>query len=470
MQIKHKDLDIPTGNPFENCQLNRREYANILTSIVQTYADGFVMAINNEWGTGKTTFVKMWQQQLINEGFKTLYFNAWENDFADDVLVALISELEELNKKGHEKEYKAVLEKAAPYVKKIIPGLTKAAAKLVGLDEFVQAIINGTIEVGVDEMAKAVEAYSKRKKGVKEFRESLEKYVKASTPEKPVVFIIDELDRCRPNYAVEVLEQIKHLFSVPGIVFVLSIDKEELGNAIRGAYGSEKIKANEYLRRFIDLEYSIPEPDLNDFCKYMINFFKFDEFLFSGERIQYSSFKNDKSSLIDFSIILFKQSKANLRQIEKIYAHMRLTLNTCSPNAYIFPNCLLLLVFLFQINRDLINKIMAKSLTLQEFTDLIENMFPATLNDQARRIIVYTLSVLIWFYFNYYKEGKGEVGSLISENNGAKELAITSGIDISIDNQSICNILDSFKNNRQYDDTKITYLLDKIFLTQSFQI
>ena len=66
MKIKHHEIEIPQENPFANCKLAREPYARVLTDIANTYADGFVLAINNEWGTGKTTFVKMWQQQLKN--------------------------------------------------------------------------------------------------------------------------------------------------------------------------------------------------------------------------------------------------------------------------------------------------------------------------------------------------------------------------------------------------------------------
>lgn len=81
-----------------------------------------------------------------------------------------------------------------------------------------------------------------------------------------MIFIIDELDRCNPYYAVKVLERIKHLFNIPNIVFVLSIDKEQLSNSIRGYYGSDLIKADEYLKRFIDIEYTLPDPDVDVFA------------------------------------------------------------------------------------------------------------------------------------------------------------------------------------------------------------
>ena len=93
MKIRHNEIEIIKENPFANCELGRKQYANVLTNVVNTYAEGFVLAINNEWGTGKTTFVKMWQQILNNESFPTIYFNAWENDFDNSPTVALMSEI-----------------------------------------------------------------------------------------------------------------------------------------------------------------------------------------------------------------------------------------------------------------------------------------------------------------------------------------------------------------------------------------
>ena len=55
------------------------------------------MSLDGAWGTGKTTFVKMWQQQLNNHEFKTIYFNAWEHDYMTDPLVALMGELYNLS-------------------------------------------------------------------------------------------------------------------------------------------------------------------------------------------------------------------------------------------------------------------------------------------------------------------------------------------------------------------------------------
>lgn len=95
-QLNCKDLEIEVKPkaPFENDALNRQRFASVLNSIIDIYSDtGIVLSINGEWGTGKTTFVRMWRQQLIDNGYRTLYFNAWRTDFMDDALTALLGEL-----------------------------------------------------------------------------------------------------------------------------------------------------------------------------------------------------------------------------------------------------------------------------------------------------------------------------------------------------------------------------------------
>ena len=96
MISKLKESEIEKENPFKDCKLNRLRYGEILTQVVSTYSDGCVMAINGKWGSGKTTFVKMWRQYLENQGFKTLYFNVWEDDFISDPLVGLVAKFKEL--------------------------------------------------------------------------------------------------------------------------------------------------------------------------------------------------------------------------------------------------------------------------------------------------------------------------------------------------------------------------------------
>ena len=93
-----KEVEINAQAPFAHDALSRQKSAEILTSVVDVYGQsGCVMALNGEWGSGKTTFVKMWQVYMENLNYKTIYFNAWESDYMKDPLVAFVSELQVLN-------------------------------------------------------------------------------------------------------------------------------------------------------------------------------------------------------------------------------------------------------------------------------------------------------------------------------------------------------------------------------------
>jgi len=473
MKIRHADIVIPKNDPFANCKLKRKQYAEILTNIVDSYTDGFVMALNNKWGTGKTTFVKMWKQHLENSNFKTLYFNAWENDFEKDVLVALISELEDLKEAKTEEVFKVVLNNAVPFAKKIVPSILKTLAdKYVG-EDFVKDLINGTIEVGVDGLAMEIESYSKRKKSVEDFRQSLGEFVKKTCEDRPVVFIIDELDRCRPNYAVEVLEQIKHLFSVEGIVFVLSIDKVQLGNAVRGVYGSDLIDAEEYLRRFIDLEYSIPTANIESglYCEYLYNYFNFDEFFLNPDRLDTGIFSNEQKYFLEVSVALFKINNLTLRQQEKLFAYARIVLKSFKYNNHVLPSLLILLLYSKFYNVDFYKSVKSKKFSLDELLDNLKGILPkGTVNDENNFSFV-LLEALLLNTYNNFLNGYRSV-NLIEVNKETKEktVIVKSRIDRDKDGGNFLHVLNHLNTDWDLDKISVDYLLKKVNLTDQIVI
>ena len=132
MQLKIDDIEIPKSNPFQNCELGRKPYADILESLVCNGKGGCVMSLDGAWGTGKTTFVKMWQQQLNNHEFKTIYFNAWEHDYMTDPLVALMGELYNLSINSKIKNsFTKVVAEAEKIFCGIFPSLGKAVIKII---------------------------------------------------------------------------------------------------------------------------------------------------------------------------------------------------------------------------------------------------------------------------------------------------------------------------------------------------
>ena len=286
MLLKSHELEIIEDNPFSNDVLNRKECGEALTEFVLSARDSLVVCIDAPWGQGKTTFLKMWEQHLKNSDIPTLYFNAWESDFSDDALVCLIGEIstsiKELSKTGDESKALEYLGKTKDFgialLKRTVPVAAKVAtAGALDLDKMSeQAISEFTESIAKEQLEK----YENSKNSIKSFREAITGLASSVTnPEnpKPLVFIIDELDRCRPNYAIEILEKAKHLFNVDNIIFVLGADKEQLGSSIKAIYG-EGLDVNGYLRRFMDFDYVLPPPDKGLFVKALFNKFSFSEY------------------------------------------------------------------------------------------------------------------------------------------------------------------------------------------------
>ncbi len=403
MKIKLDDLLIPEASPFENCQLKRKQHAEVLNSIVSNYADGFVLAINNRWGTGKTTFVKMWRQHLINNDFETLYFNAWENDFHNDVIIALLSVLQDLKGKSEE-SFNTILSKSAKFLKRVFPVVAKGVADRVMGEQVSGEILKEITEFGLGEVEREIQNFSQKKNGIKDFRESLEAFINASAIKTPLIFIVDELDRCRPSYAVEVMEQIKHLFSVPGIVFVLSIDKIQLGNAVRGFYGSDLIDSDEYLRRFIDLEYSIPVPNKTDFVGYLYEYYEFDSFIQSEARRRFHQPDEEKDHLKRFAGVTFNTGNYTLRQMEKSFSRIRLVLSTLKENRLIFPDLYFFLDYLRDHNPEFYSQMKSTNVSLQGFLERIEKILDDVSGSEETSEIQYLIGSLLYRYSRDYSK------------------------------------------------------------------
>ena len=123
-----------------------------------------------------------------------------------------------------------------------------------------------------------IDDYKNAKDSIKKFKSELENISQetVNVTGKPIIIFVDELDRCRPAFAIKLLERIKHLFSVKNIIFVLGIDKCALSNSIKVIYG-ESTNINGYLSRFIDMEYKLKETSIEQYVQHMLNKFKFNE-------------------------------------------------------------------------------------------------------------------------------------------------------------------------------------------------
>jgi hypothetical protein len=469
MNIKHSEIEIKQENPFANCKLGRQKYSNILTNIINSYPYGFVLALNNKWGAGKTTFVKMWEKDLKNNKFQTLYFNAWENDFENNPLTALMGELKTLTTVDTGPSFKKILKNASTLTKHIAPIIAKAIADRYidteGVKEAIVGVTNGLADIFENE----VNEYEKKKKSISDFRKNLSEFIQNTNEGLPLIFIIDELDRCRPDYAVSILEQIKHFFSVQNIVFILSIDKEQLGNAIKGVYGSDNIDAEEYLRRFIDIEYSIPEPEPGVFYKYLYDYFQFDEFFQSAERSKYHELQSDKSNFLETCKLIFTNSKIPLRQQEKIFAHSRLALRSFNWNTYVVPHVFIFLTFIKVTDNDFYEKMKAKSLTIQELQKRFLDLIKININEDTESQLMWLEVYLVNAYNNYYQERSHRKPLYERDKEtGKNKLLITSIVKKGAE-QDFMHILESINRGRGEGNLDLSHFTNHIDLLEGIK-
>ena len=272
--IQPQVFKVSPGNPFEHDKLDRKVTVETLTQLVSSIEGPCVLALDALWGAGKTTFLNIWAQYLRDEGFTVVKFNAWETDFSGDPFVALCTEMTTSLDKLSVMDDTKLSEKVASM---------KKSSQMV-----IQHVISGTVRnltagmVDINQMSTAIAEqssepqrfveYREAKKALEDFKGKLEELACAlgKTNQRPLIVMIDELDRCRPTYAVELLETTKHLFSVGQIVFVLAVNHEQLVRAVQGLYGNS-FDAEKYLRRFFDIDIRLPHPERDKYVSNLLN-------------------------------------------------------------------------------------------------------------------------------------------------------------------------------------------------------
>ncbi|SEA89829.1 KAP family P-loop NTPase fold protein [Acidovorax soli] len=265
--------DIPTRR-FEGDLYAREELANRLTQMLARMPDGAVLSIDSPWGEGKSWFGRRWQATLSDQEFRTAYIDCFARDHIEDPFTMLASEFIALAKQGKPEAQVKLLEAGKKIGASLLPAAAKFAANAAGhwlignaeLGDDIAKSAEAIGEKGADKLerlvAKSIEDYEAGKKTVDGFKKALREL--AAESDKPIVIFVDELDRCRPDFAVRTIERIKHFFDVPGIIFVLLINRKQLTAAVKGLYGQE-VEADAYLGKFINLSLSLPKHASGEF-------------------------------------------------------------------------------------------------------------------------------------------------------------------------------------------------------------
>ena len=263
--------------------IGRNQYIRNFLEMLDNVEDNFTIFINGDWGTGKTFFVKQihilltYYNQFIKKelnnhiekldeitgkesfcdlklekNYVPIYYNAWNNDsHIDPVKSIIFNIIKEHNfLKDYQKESKDILNKIASVL------------------DMVNVFSNGSVKDLVETFSgNNIAPEIVTMENLKETMNTLLDQLLVERGDKLVIFI-DELDRCNPIYAIKLLERIKHFFEDENIIFVFSVNVNELTNTISNFYG-QNFDSHRYLNKFFDVSIDLPQIDITSFMEFL---------------------------------------------------------------------------------------------------------------------------------------------------------------------------------------------------------
>ena len=299
-----------------------------LTNYVDRLQCGAVLALDARWGEGKTWFVRHWQKHLENENHNVIYLDAFANDYLDDPFLTIAAEISQAFKGSNEidaeeiEDFNSKTASVLISLASIIPMIAaRAGLHMIGLGalgevaqqtykegkELYDLASDQITEKVKEKIEEKINNHHIEKETIQDFKNELAKL--AEKLDKPLVFIIDELDRCRPDFAIRLIERIKHFFDIPKIVFVLVMNKPQLLQSVKKFYGYDSEMNGDYLEKFVDFTIHMSsESDLYDFEEVI----KYQLF-----RIGELNSLNDRSELFYWVLGLQLDKKFNSRELIK---------------------------------------------------------------------------------------------------------------------------------------------------------
>lgn len=288
------------------------------------------MVIDGDWGTGKTEFC----YKLINkfqaehDSYRLLYVDAFQADHADNPLLTVLSGVigllpEESQKSALRKKAMPVVRFAATAVgKAVVSHLLKQSADDLaeGLEDSLQDAADQAIDASVKALLKDHEEAQKNLQALQTTLESIAK-------EAPIVIFIDELDRCRPDFAVQMLEVIKHTFNVEGLQFVLVTNTRQLKAAINHRYGHQ-VDAQRYLDKFLKFSFRLPDFVLgrqgyvSDGVPVSVE--HFTRLLGASESLNQTDLRGHGNGISEFAKALVRHRALSLREVETFLRYLEI--------------------------------------------------------------------------------------------------------------------------------------------------
>lgn len=344
-QLKHASwLDSHT---FDNCKLDRKKYGEFLFNYIKSEKDGFVLNIDSSWGSGKTEFLKRMYTASYNAHHPVIYIDAWESDFSKDPLSVIAFELLGQIEDFMAGEPPSQLIENLTELKETLSTFKQNIAIFAGLGTTVLGLgyavgkdfTNATFEKSPTENEKLIEKLSKNYQAQTSAIKAIKSQLSIITEllsvvyemETPLIILVDELDRCRPTYAIEMLEVVKHFFNTKNVVFIIATDTKQLCSSVESVYG-HNFTAKTYLKRFFDRTAQLPAPDFETYLLHQnLDFEAYSE-------IKLYPTGNQNFTIENIITILLKTYELEVRDLDQLLAQVHACLrviNSTSQGAII---------------------------------------------------------------------------------------------------------------------------------------
>ncbi len=282
-KIEMKSTTENIINMLDKNAIGRNQYVATFLEMLDNVDENFTIFINGNWGTGKTFLVKQiytlltyyneyikeelkgyntqLDQVLQKDSFKDLkleknfvpiYYNAWNNDSHIDPINSIIFNIikEHDILKDYQKESSDVIDKIASVL------------------DMANIWSNGSVKELVSTFKrKDIIPEITTMENLKETLNLLLDKLLVERGDKLVIFV-DELDRCNPIYSIKLLERIKHFFDHENIIFVFSVNENELTNTISNYYG-QNFDSHRYLNKFFDISIDLPKVNISNYMEYL---------------------------------------------------------------------------------------------------------------------------------------------------------------------------------------------------------
>lgn len=306
---------------------------------------GRVFALDGKWGYGKTYILEQLEkklEELQKEGtnddrFFVFHYNCWQYDYYEEPAVAIVSAM--LDKCGGKSEK----EKAQKVIKEIAGQIVK---NKIGID-----LVETHDNISKKEQFQFDEMF-----GFKTTLDYTRNKISELAKDKTVLLVVDELDRCMPEYAIKVLERLHHMFEgLNNVIVLLAIDSIQLEHSVKEIYG-EKVDTERYLRKFIAFRIKLDSGKVQNQILNNYGYYFYD-------------FEN-LAECCPIVLKLIELSRIDIRNIDKLIEKIDMIHGLCNGKHKKQPGEVLLFEFIWGLMKYKINEKMDNGSNLKRYESL----------------------------------------------------------------------------------------------------